>query len=130
MHQRIPIDLRGGSLKDAGLDTLGKPQAVDGPQNGSLHGLDRIVLVMGGRCRTGKVVNPINLVLEVIDDIVTHQFKARIVDEMLDIDLSTGKKIIQTDDFVSLGDQAFAEVGTKESGSAGNEDTHGEKAKS
>jgi hypothetical protein len=84
--------------------------------------------VRGGRWAR-EVVNPIYLELERVDDIVTHELEAGITDEMLDIRLTTGEEIIETDDFVSLLDKTVAEMGTKESGSAGNQDAHGESIK-
>jgi len=59
-----------------------------------------------------------------IDDIVAYQFKVGIADEVLYINLAAGKKIIETDNVMSLSDESFAEVGTEESGAAGNKDTH------
>ena len=61
---------------------------------------------------------------------MAHQFKAGIANQVLDIHLATGEEVVQADDVMSLSDESFAEVGTKESGSAGNEDAHGRKAKS
>ena len=79
---------------------------------------------MRRRCRAGEIVNAIDLELEMVDDIMTYQFEARIPDQMLDVDLSSGEKIIQADDFVALLNQTVAEMGTEESGTAGNQDTH------
>jgi hypothetical protein len=44
---------------------------------------------------------------------------------MLDVGLPAREKIIKADDLVALIDESVAEMGTKESGSASNENTHG-----
>ena len=125
----IAIDLRGGGLEDTGFHPLGQSQAVDSPNHGGLHRLDGIVLVVRGGCRAGEIVNPVDLEFERVDDIVAHELEAGIADKMLDIRLTTSEEIVEADDFVSLLDQAIAEMRTKESGSAGNEDTHGKSVK-
>jgi hypothetical protein len=57
---------------------------------------------------------------------MAHQLKSGIAYEMLDIGLPPGEEVIEADDVVSLTDQAITEVGTEKSGTAGNEDTHGD----
>ena len=43
---------------------------------------------------------------------------------MLDIRLATGEKVVETDDIITLLDEAVAKMGSEESGSAGYEKTH------
>jgi hypothetical protein len=45
---------------------------------------------------------------------------------VLDIGLSPSEEIIKANDFMPLLDEAVAKVGAKESGSAGDKDTHSE----
>jgi hypothetical protein len=123
----ISIDLRGGGLEDTGFHPLSQAQAVDRPDHGGLHRLDGVVLVVRGGSWAGEVVDAVNLELERVDDVVAHELEAGIADEMLDIRLATSEEIIETDDFMSLLDKTVAEMGTKESGSAGNQDAHGER---
>ena len=79
---------------------------------------------MRGGCRAGEIVNPVDLEFERVNDIVAHELEAGIANKMLDIRLTTSEEIIEADDFVPLLDKAVAEVRSKESGSAGNENTH------
>jgi hypothetical protein len=53
VYRRVAINLRSRSLKNFGLDPLGQPQHIDGTVNIDLGGLNRVVLVMDGGCRTG-----------------------------------------------------------------------------
>jgi hypothetical protein len=77
-----------------------------------------------GRCGTRKVVDPVHLKLEGINHIVPDEFKSGISDEMLNVRLATGEKIIQTDDIVTLFDKSVAEMGAEKPGSSGNQDMH------
>ena len=71
MHVGIPVNLGGGGLEDACLDPLCEAEAVDGPDHGGLHGLDGIVLIVRGGSGAGEVVDPVDLELERVDDVVT-----------------------------------------------------------
>jgi hypothetical protein len=122
---RISVDLGGGGLKDPGLYPLGQSETIDRPDHGGLHGLDGVILVVRGRSRTGEVIDAVDLELKRVDDIMTNELEAGIVNKMLDVRLATGEEIIKADHFVPLLDQTVAEVGTKESGSAGDECAHG-----
>jgi hypothetical protein len=51
---------------------------------------------------------------------VTDEFEAGISNKMLDIGLASSEEIVEADDFMSLLNEAIAEVGTKESGTAGD----------
>jgi len=53
------------------------------------------------------------------------QFEAGVADEVLDVGFSSGEEVIQAENFVTGFDEPLAEVGTEESGSAGDEDAHG-----
>ncbi len=124
MHGGVAVHLGGGGLEDTGLHALGETEAVDRPDHGGLHGLDGVVLVVQGRCGTGQIVDAVDLELEGVDDVMAHQFKAGIALEVLDVGLATGEEVVETDDFVTLTDQAVTEVGSEESGSTGDENAH------
>jgi hypothetical protein len=79
--------------------------------------------VRGGG-RTGKIVDPVHLELERIDDVVPDYLEARIGSQVLDVGFPAGEEIIKADDLVTLVDQAFAQMRTQESGSAGNKYSH------
>jgi hypothetical protein len=79
---------------------------------------------VGGGCGTRKVVDPVHLELKGINHVVPDEFESGISNEMLNVRLATGEKIIQTDDIVSLFDKTVAEMGAEKPGSSGNQDTH------
>jgi hypothetical protein len=124
MDTRIAVYLGGGGLEDTGPNPLGQSKAVDRSDHRGLHRLDGVVLVVRRRRRAGEIVNPVDLKLKRVDNIVPHKLEVGISKKMLDVGLATGEEIIKADDFVPLLDKAVTEVGPKESGSAGNEDTH------
>jgi hypothetical protein len=124
MNVGITVDFRGGSLENTGLHPLGETKAVDGPDHGGLHRLDRIILVVWWRSWTSEIIDSVYLELEGIDHVMAYEFKAGIPQKMLDIGLASGEEIIETDDFMLLLDETIAKMGTEKSGSAGDEDTH------
>ena len=65
---------------------------------GRLH---RIILVVDWGRRTGQVVNGIDLDIERKSDVVAHQFKIRIANQVADITFGSGVKIIDTQHFVT-----------------------------
>ena len=115
VHRGVTVDLRSGSLEDAGFDPFGQAEAIDRPHDRSLGRLDRIVLVMRRRGRAGQIVNAINLELERVDDIVTDQFEVRIPQQMFDVLFSSGEKIVEADDIMPLTDETVAQVGSQKS---------------
>ena len=129
MDIRITIYLGGGSLEDTCIDPLGKSEAVDGTYHRGLHRLDRIVLVVRGGSRAGKVIDAVHLELEWVDHIMANEFEAGIPHKMLDVGLTPGEEIVEADDFMPLLDEAVAKMGAKKSGSAGDEDAHWKKLK-
>jgi len=79
---------------------------------------------MGRRSGTGQIVDPIHFELEGFDDIMANQLKSWIARKMLDVGFTAREKIIETDNFVPLLDKTITEMGSKESGSPGNEYAH------
>ena len=100
MDLRIAVNLRGGSLEDPGLHPLGQPQRVDRAHDAGLDRLDRVVLVMDGRCRTGQVVDLIDFEVDRVDDVVTDAFEMGISQEMADVVLAAGEKIVEAKDIL------------------------------
>ena len=63
---------------------------------------------MNGGCRTGEVVDPVNLHFEGVHHIMPHNFKILIIKQMSDIFPATGKEIIQANYFLALLDKTLA----------------------
>ena len=50
-----------------------------------------------------------------------NQFKSRVIQQMLDVLLCAGKKVVETDDFVTLLEKPIGQVRPQKTGTAGNE---------
>ena len=61
--------------------------------------------------------------MHIVCDVVVVKFKIRTGEQMLDIFDVPGQEVIHSDNVVPLRQHAIAEVGSDESGSAGNEDS-------
>jgi hypothetical protein len=93
-------------------------------QDIGLNGSDRIELIIDGRGRVGQVKDLVHFQINRIDNVVADQFEVVTIQEMTDILLGAGEEIIQAEDIVRILQQAFAEVGTEKSGTAGDQDAH------
>ncbi len=114
----VAVDFRGGGLEDTGLEAARKTEHVDGSEDGGLDGLDGVVLIMWRRGRAGEIVDLIDLDAEGLGDVVPDELEVRVIHQVGDVLLAPGEEIVRADDFVVLLEQAFAEVGSEESGSA------------
>ena len=119
VHLRVTINLTGGRLKNPGFDPLGKTEHVDGAMHTGLGGLHRIVLIMDGTCRAGKVVNLVYFDIQGKADIVPVDFEIRVINKVNDITLCAGKKIINTNHVMAIFQKSLAEMPTQEACTAG-----------
>ena len=110
MDLGVAVNLGGGGLEDPGLYPLGQSQHVDGPHDAGLDGLDRVVLVVDGRGRTGQVVDPVHLQKDRLGDVVADQLECGVVQEMDDIPLAPGKEIVEAEHLMSIREKPFAEM--------------------
>jgi hypothetical protein len=78
-------------LKYAALQAFGKAEHVDRAMHRRFGGLYRIVLIMNRRCRTGEVVDFIDLDVQRKGHVVAHEFEARIRMKMFDVALGSGE---------------------------------------
>ena len=100
MHHRIAVYLAGRSLQDFGLGAFGQPEHMDGSHDRGFQGLDRVVLVMNGRCGAGEVVYFVDFGMVRLDDIVAYQFEMVVFQQVADIVLTAGEVIVHADDVV------------------------------
>ena len=84
-------------------------------------GLDRIVLVVDGRGRTGQIVNGVHLHEQRKSHVVAHQLETPVVEQMFHILPIAAEKVVHAQHFAPLLQQAFAQVRTKKSGAAGHQ---------
>jgi hypothetical protein len=110
MYRRIAIHFAGRGLKDTGLDSFGESQHVDGSMHTGLRRLYRIKLVMNGRCGTCQIIDFICLNIKRKGDVMPDKFKIRIIQIRMDVPLRAGKKIVQTNHFITIVQQTLAEM--------------------
>jgi len=103
---------------------------MDRAKDAGLDGFYRIVLVMNGRSRTGKVIDPVHLQQDRLGYVVADKLEAVIVHEMDDVPLASGKKIIETDDIMPFPEQSFTQVRTDKTGASCNQYTHAQTSRS
>jgi len=81
-----------------------------------LRRLDRIVLVVDRRGRTGKVVNLVDLDIQRIGYIVSEEFKVRIAQQIDDVLLTARIKIVDAEYVMLIFEESFAQVRPEETG--------------
>ncbi len=123
MDCRIAVDLGRGCLEHPALEPFGKPQHVDRAVDARLRRLNGIVLVVDGGCRTGEIVDLINLDVERECHVVTHEFEAGMADQVPDVLLRTGEEIVDAEHIVTERKEAVTQVRAKETGAAGDQNT-------
>ncbi len=121
MDRGIAVDFTGRRLKNLGLGPFGQPQDIDRPMHAGFGGLHRVELVMDGRGRTGQVIDLVDLDIERKGDVMPEQLEIGPFQQVADILLGSGKKVIQAEDIVLVVYQAVAKMGTQKAGSAGNQ---------
>ena len=62
----------------------------------------RVVLVMNRRCRTGQVVDFVDLDIERESHIVAHQLEVRVIEQVNDVVFAAGEEVIDADDVVAF----------------------------
>src|SRR5215831_10862781 len=94
VHGGISIDLAGRGLEDPAFHALCQPKHVDRTVHAGLGRLHGVVLIVDWRCRASEVVNFVNLHIQGKGYVVTHQLKARVAEEMVNVALRSSEEII------------------------------------
>jgi hypothetical protein len=102
MDLRIAVNFAGRGLENAGLGPLSETKHIDRPMDAGFRGLDRIELVVNRGCRTGEVVNLVNLDVERKRDVVSPQLEVRMAEQVRDVVLRAGEKIVNTEHVVAI----------------------------
>jgi hypothetical protein len=77
---------------------------------------------MDGRGGTSQVVYFVYFHIEREGDVMPDDFEAGVGEEVFDVLFGAGEEVVHADDFAAFLQEAFAEVGSQESGSACDED--------
>ena len=72
-----------------------------------------------------QIIDLINLIFKRLGHVVPHELEIGVAQQVRDVALPAGEKIIEANNFVSLTQKSFAEMGPQKSGSPGNQNAHG-----
>ena len=118
VNLRIAIDFAGRSLKNPCLHPLCQTKHVDGAMHRRFCRLDRITLIMDGRCRARHIVDVVDLDIEWKRHVMAHELEALMAHQLFDVAPCPGEEIVDAKDFVTLGKQCLAEERADKSGTA------------
>ena len=107
MYLRVAVYFRSRSLQHLGAVVARHAEHVHRADNRSLRRLDRVVLVVDGRSRTGKVVDLFDLRHVGVDYVVPYDFEIGVFQQVPDIAFVPGKIVVDADHVVSLVKQSF-----------------------
>ncbi len=90
------------------------------PMHRGLHGLDRIVLIVARRGGAGQIEYLVHLEHDRLGDIVPDQVEVRPIEQVGDVCLLAGEKVIEAHHVVAVVDEALTQMRTKKAGAAGD----------
>jgi hypothetical protein len=120
MFRRIAVNLRRRRLQDARLHALRKAEHIDGAVHTRLGRLHRIELIVHRACRTGEIVNLIDLDIERKRHVVPHQLEVLRTEQAGDVALAAGIEIIDAQHVVFLAHEPRAQMRAQKPGAAGD----------
>ena len=85
--------------------------------------MDRVGLVVEGGRRAGKIVDLIDFDIKGEADVMSHELKMGVIEEMVDIFARAGEEIIDAKDLMPLLQEALAQMGTEESSPTRNKNS-------
>ena len=117
VDERIAVALRGGSQKKSSVLFPSQAEGIVSAQRAHLECRDRDSKVIDRASRTCKMPNVIHFAWNknIFRDIVADEFEVGVAREMLDIRDIPSDEIVDSDDAMSLFEQAIAQVGTEKS---------------
>lgn len=121
MLERVAIDLRRRGLENGGVLPAGQVQEVEGAEHAGLGRMNAVRLIVGRRGGTGQVVDPVDLEMAGVDDVVRHDAKRPVVAQMGYVGLLAGMEVVQADHLVAEPRQSLAQVRAKKPGPAGDQ---------
>ena len=124
VHRGIAVHLRGRGNQNPRLLGQGQAQTIVGAQGTYFQRLDGNLQVVYGRRRRCKVKDVVQrtVQVDVRADVVVHKGEFRQALEVLQVAQIASNQIVHSHHFVAFRDEAVAQVGTQESGGAGDED--------
>src|SRR2546423_129039 len=92
------------------MNSLRQSQHVQRSHNVCLHRLHRIELIVNRRRGTRQVINLIDFQKDGLDNVVAQQLETVIVQKVTNVLAPPGKKVIETNNFVTNRDQSIAQI--------------------
>ena len=120
MNFRIAVDFARRRLKNLRAAFARQFEKIDRAKDRRLNCLERIVLIVARRGGTRKIVYFVDFKRKRNRYVVPNQLKVRPRKKRFHIRLLTRKEIIDTDYFVSSGNQFINQVASDKTGAAGN----------
>ena len=117
----ITVDLARRGLQDFRAGALGETEHVDRSVHAGLGRLNRIMLVVDRRGRTGEIVDLVHLHEERECHVVPLELESGMVQQVRDIGTRSGEQIVHAQDLVPFVDQPFAQMRAQESGASGDQ---------
>jgi hypothetical protein len=121
MDVRVSVHLARARLQYWYSKPFGKAEHVHRSYNAGLGSLNRIELVVDGTGRTSQVIYFIYFNVEREGDIVTQDFKVRMIEKVGNVSLGPGKEVVNANDLTSRIKQLLAQVASKKSRAARNQ---------
>lgn len=103
------------------MNPLGEAQHINRTVHASLGRLNRIELVVNGRCRTSQVKDTFDLDVYRECYVMAQGLKQRFLEEMRNVDFGAGEVVINAKHIVLFFDKAFAKVRANETCTTGNQ---------
>ena len=114
-------------MEDARLRLEGEVEDVHDTQDGAFRRLDGVLLVVDGRGGAGEVVDLVELPPEGLGDVVQHERELRLAEEVVDVGLRAGEEVVERRHLVAVRQEAAAEMGAEEAGTARDKGLSGKK---
>ena len=83
---------------------------IDGAKDRCLVGLDRVGLVLGWRCRTGEVIDFIDLEVDWLRHVVVDKFETLVTVEVCDVFVVPRREVIDANHTTTVSNQTVAQV--------------------
>lgn len=121
MNEWIAVDLAGARQEDSCATSFCHAEHVDRTHDRRFDRFDGVELIVSGRGWAGHVIDLVDFEEDRQGYVVPDQFKIWSAQKVSDILLLSGKEIVEANHIVPVIDQAFAHMGTEESGAASYE---------
>jgi hypothetical protein len=108
----VAIDLAGRCLQYPDFQAFGQSEQINRTVNTGLRRLNRVILVMNGRCGAGEIVYFVNFNEQWKRNVMPEQFETIVVKKVRNIGFSPGIEVIDTQNLISAIEQQATQMGS------------------